>query len=527
MVSGHPVKLLILTGYLHCPPISGGVMRMVNPIIKLVDSGSYEVTYLFQWLFDDEVRRAESFFTPYPQVNLIGICNQNRTNVRERNLQLEIPREVFNAMDLAYYRELERLLQTEQFDLVQVEHSWMSWVVPLIRKIHPDLPVILDLHNIEAILFQRWIQYGSDSEQEEMAIRYEKTLRWEEETWQWFDACLAVSLLELQTYKEKTGCQIPAWELPSGGGIDLSRFPRTTSLPRREKETILSLGTLEWSANTHGLLWFTNEVMPLLKQTHPHACLRIAGFGTPGNEFVQRISGSENIKFLGELEDERPMLSQSSIFIVPLWIGAGARVKILTAWAAGIPVVATTIGAEGLDCTDGENILIADEPCEFAEKIANLMGDEALALRLSQNGRALVEERYSLDYATREYEQVYGSIIERASFPATSQYIDHNFVEKEKSIHQLIQLKADMPVMLGIRKHEGSLSTTQHSLIRKKLSRYNKVINKLLPQGTRRRGAFDLALIGVRTIANEGWRSFFRKIMIWLKLRMSKGVFHW
>jgi len=498
---------------------------MINPIVNLAASGDYEVTYLFQYWSDEEKQRAEHFFAAYQEVNLVATCNQTRFNVNERDIHLEIPLEVFNAMDLAYYQELERLFRASQFDLVQVEHSWMAWVVPLIRTIAPNVPIILDLHNVEATLFERWVHCVSESEREEMAVRWKRMRCWEEETWQWYDACFAVSPFEVQAFEKQTGQRIPTWELPTGGGIDLSRFLWTNSEPRRKRETVLSLGTLAWSANVQGLFWFIDEVMPLLKKTHPCARLYIVGFGTPPSELIQRIQDRKDVIFLGEQEDERQLLNQSQVFIVPLWIGAGARVKIPTAWAAGIPVVATTIGAEGLHYTDGENILIADDPGGFAQKIAILMDDEELARRISHNGRAVVEERYSLDYAVKGYDRIYRSIVSGAGLSTTIGSVGFNFEEREKAIRHLVQLKTDIKTLIGLGRDNGSLMRIEHSLGWRMLTNYYRVVNKLLPQSTRRRGLLDLGLIGVKIIIDEGWRSFFRKLRLWLHSRVSKRGF--
>jgi hypothetical protein len=257
--------------------------------------------------------------------------------------------------------------------------------------------------------------------------------------------------------------------------------------------------------------------MPLLKKTHPRACLYIAGFGTPPNELIRRIQDRKDIIFLGEQEDERKLLNRSQVFIVPLWIGAGARVKIPTAWAAGIPVVATTIGAEGLYYTDGENILVADDPREFAQKIAMLMDDEGLARRISDSGRSVVEQRYSLEYTVKEYDRIYSSIVSGAATSRT--LVDYNFEEREKAIRHLAQLKADINILIGLSKHEGALLSMQESLGWRILVNYHRVVDKLLPQASKRRTVYDMGLIGVRVIIDEGWRSFFWKVRVWLRNR--------
>jgi glycosyltransferase involved in cell wall biosynthesis len=518
------IRLLILSGYLICPPISGGAMRMINPILKLSEKGNYKATYLFQYYSDYEVKKAERFFSDYPSINVVGVCNRVRSSTREKDLQLELPLDVFNFMDINYCRELEGLLRAHHFDLIQVEHSWMSWVVPLIRKVtNGKIPVVLDMHNVEFKLFERWLQYCTGDEYENIKTRFERMHRWEQEVWGWYDASFSVSPIESEIFRESTGYSVPVWDLPTGGGTDLSRFSGRDWALQGKNEIMLYLGTMEWYPNAHGILWLLDEVMPLLKRKHPDASLHIAGYGKPFDELLSKVRHRKDVTFLGEQKDEREVLRKSRVFVVPLWIAAGARVKIPTAWAAGIPVVATTIGAEGLYCTDGENILLADEPAEFARKIAMLMDDKALAQRLSHNGRAVVEERYSLDYAASKYDQIYSSLVEGASLLTTRRHVKHSFGERERAIRQLLERKADMGNLTGLvgqaglSKQEGSLLSIQQSLRWRMLAKFDRIADKLLPQGTRRRAIYDLGLIGRRKIIDEGWRSFFWKARLWLR----------
>jgi hypothetical protein len=178
------VRLLILTDYLIVPPTSGGAMRMINPMIGLGKTGFYDITYLFQDWHSSEIRRKQKFFAPYPWVRLIGTRKRSQFSVNENEIRLEIPGQVLDSMDWTYYEKLQSLIQSNEYDLVQIEHSLMSWTVPLIRTIAPSLPIILDLHNVEALYYDRWIPLlTSESKRAEMTARWQKYKRWEEDTW--------------------------------------------------------------------------------------------------------------------------------------------------------------------------------------------------------------------------------------------------------------------------------------------------------------------------------------------------------
>jgi glycosyltransferase involved in cell wall biosynthesis len=115
-----------------------------------------------------------------------------------------------------------------------------------------------------------------------------------------------------------------------------------------------------------------------------------------------RALSSTSVEITGQVEDVRPYLSRAKVAVVPLWSGGGTRLKVLEAFAAGRPVVSTTIGAEGIDARDGEHLLLADSPEAFAEAIVRVLVDDALAAGLGSAGRQLAEERYGWGNITRQ-----------------------------------------------------------------------------------------------------------------------------
>jgi GT2 family glycosyltransferase/glycosyltransferase involved in cell wall biosynthesis len=513
-MNGNAIHLLVLSDSLSAPPLGGNAIRMMNPLIGLCATGRYEVTILFQDWSQDEIRRKKTFFSIYPRIKLVGICNQNRSKIKESDATLEIPGEVFNSMDLAYYNELRELVLSLNFDLVIVEHSWMSWTVPLVKTIAPGLPVILDLHNIEATILERWISCLPENERQDMNVHWQKMFRWEQETWQWFDACQAVSALEKRKFEERTGQKILTWDLPVSGGIDLDRFPWPPARDRSEKGVVLHLATVAWPPNNHGLLWFINEVMPLLKKTHPFVRLYIAGTGRPYNTLLESIKDRDDIVFLGEQSEEKPLFDRSDVLIIPLFVGAGARIRIPTAWAGGIPVVSTTLGAEGMNYSDGKDILIADTPADFANKVASVIDNQELAMDISDNGRRLAEKHHSQGYSVQVYDGAYKEILQKAGPSSQKQEISQQFLEREKSIRLMLQVKSDLQSELNDLKSiiEQQRGPLQSGIVMHFLGKYQRVTEKLWPQGSRRGRLYELGLAGIRVILNEGWRSFFSKV---------------
>jgi glycosyltransferase involved in cell wall biosynthesis len=168
-------------------------------------------------------------------------------------------------------------------------------------------------------------------------------------------------------------------------GIDISGYTFRPS--GREPFTLLFLGSFRHLPNVEALQWFLQEVFPRIRKEEPRAKLVIVGSDPPPRHSLR---DSEAIEMIGFVEDVREPLLRYSVFVCPILAGSGVRVKLLEAFAAGIPVVSTRLGAEGLADTDGEICALADDPAEFASRAVRLLRDSAEAGALAQRARAYV-----------------------------------------------------------------------------------------------------------------------------------------
>ena len=176
-------------------------------------------------------------------------------------------------------------------------------------------------------------------------------------------------------------------------GVDWQSYVGDFGAP--QPETLVFSGALTFFANLWAVEFFLQDIYPLIKRKQPGVVLRVTGKTTGVS--LDRLPKRDGVILTGYLDDIRPCIAQSWVSVVPLNIGGGTRLKILEAMALGTPVVSTRKGAEGLDVTPGEDILIADEPNEFANAVLRLLADEALRTKLAANGRKLVQERYGWD----------------------------------------------------------------------------------------------------------------------------------
>jgi glycosyltransferase involved in cell wall biosynthesis len=162
---------------------------------------------------------------------------------------------------------------------------------------------------------------------------------------------------------------------------------------------------MDWRPNIDGLKWFVSRVLPLIRARRPDCSLAVVG-RHPSAEVRGLARADRRIHVTGTVDDVRPYLWRSAVSIVPLRIGGGTRLKIYEAMAAKIPVVSTSVGAEGLDIRDGENIAIADSPQDFAERCVALLDDSVARQRMAQNAWETVSTCYSWQVVSRKFEQL-------------------------------------------------------------------------------------------------------------------------
>jgi glycosyltransferase involved in cell wall biosynthesis len=175
-------------------------------------------------------------------------------------------------------------------------------------------------------------------------------------------------------------------------GVDIDYF--SPSDGEEDPYSIIFTGSMDWIANEDGIVFFIEDVLPLVRKRFPRAKLWIVG-RRPTSRLRQIGRSARDVEVTGTVDDIRPYLARGSVYVVPLLIGGGTRIKIFEAMAAGKAVVSTTIGAEGLPVQHGENILLADDAETLARSVADLLGDAVRRKNMGAAARKLVSENYS------------------------------------------------------------------------------------------------------------------------------------
>jgi glycosyltransferase involved in cell wall biosynthesis len=220
-------------------------------------------------------------------------------------------------------------------------------------------------------------------------VSWQKTYRYEARLFRRFQACTVVSSKELDYLKAMTSASNSRVEVVPNGVDCQHNHP---GLAQPQPNTLIYNGALTYSANRDAMRYFLGKVYPLIKQQVPDVSLTITG-STSGVD-LSGLAIDESVRLSGYVVDIRIPVSQASVCIAPIRQGGGTRLKILEAMALGTPVVTTSKGAEGLDVTSDQHLLIADKPAEFASQVIRLLRNETLCQRLTINARRLVERCY-------------------------------------------------------------------------------------------------------------------------------------
>ena len=284
---------------------------------------------------------------------------------------------------------IAELGRREKHDLIVCD-----FLTPSVNLFAPDvtvaLPTLLFQHNVEAVIWERHVQAaGSGLKRAYFKLQWRRLRDYERCVSARFDGVVAVSPEDARRMRQDYGLGNVLGAVPTG--VDVDYFG--SFKPRPEQGRLVFVGSMDWMPNIDGVCWFAEEIFPRIQAARPETKLAIVG-RRPTGRVHELARKNPAITVTGTVDDVRPYLSQAEAIVVPLRVGGGTRVKIYEAMAAGVPVVSTTIGAEGLEVAHGENILLADEPEDFARQTLRLLGEPALRQSLSQNALRLVRERF-------------------------------------------------------------------------------------------------------------------------------------
>lgn len=299
---------------------------------------------------------------------------------------------------------LRQVASEEEFDVIVCDFVMSAPVIPW----EADAPKILFAHNVETALWRRYFRVARNPIRKLISWREYQTMLWTEREYAHAaDHVITVSEADRRFFSELVGADRTT-AIPTG--VDLEYF---RPLPDAEEENnIVFTGSMDWPPNEDGVLFFSQKILPLIQRSIPGAVLWIVGRSPSGN--VLRLASQDPaIHVTGTVQDIRPYVNRAAVYVVPLRVGGGTRLKIFEAMAMGKAVVSTTIGAEGLPITDGHNVLIADAPERFAEQTIRLLQNRSLRNDLGNAARKLVEPQYGWPQVASDCEVVFERAVQK------------------------------------------------------------------------------------------------------------------
>lgn len=377
--------ILVVAPYVPVPADFGGAVRMLHlvqamarhqHVILLAPATPVDFTHL-----NDLAAIADVTLVP------VRWTARHHSGPRKRILQLRslVNRRSYLEMATAnttIQRIVDRLFLTRNIELIHYEFTQMA----LFRPTTPR-PTVIDAHNVEHELLRRVARESTSPITGPLkSIEARKLRSFERRLWQDADLVVATSERDaagIHANGARETCVVP-------NGVDTEAFTRPPAFHRHATDIVFS-GALRHEPNAEGIRWYLDHVHPRVVHALPDARLSIVG-ADPPDWLAKRAS--PGITITGRVDDIRPNLWGARCSIVPIHAGGGTRLKIVEAFAAGTPVVSTSLGAEGIEATPSRDLLIADDPESFARQIVQVLVDNPLAESLRDNAAQLVRSRY-------------------------------------------------------------------------------------------------------------------------------------
>jgi glycosyltransferase involved in cell wall biosynthesis len=403
-----PLNILFLTPYLPSPPGFGGARRLHGLMTGLARSHTISVLSLVNAAENHEasIRATREYCREVVTVpnSAFALSRRGKRALQLRSLVSRRSFEWLTHVRPEASAQLRALLAGQRFDVVNVEFSHMAPYREGLPRGRGAPLFVLDEHNIEYEILRRTAASESGTVRKVYnGVNWRKLRAEELAAWRSFDACTVTSAhdrdLLLRDLPATRAVIVP-------NAVDLDYFRARPEAPPAEPLSIIFFGAINYFPNADGLAYFLDEIFPRVRARVPGARLKVVGH-TPEHLFAR---ANDFVEMKGFVPDVRVELERAASVIAPLRLGGGTRLKILEAMAMSKPVVSTPQGAEGLDVTDGREVLLANSPAAFADQLVRVLQDAALAQRLGSEARGLVERRYSWSASVAGLEKLYDDL---------------------------------------------------------------------------------------------------------------------
>lgn len=398
------MKILLLASRVPFPQTGGYQIVVYNTIKGLVDLG-HEVSVV-------ALKAKRHYHPDREEDEILGRINYRAYNIDTHVSVVDVAANLFSRtsfnIDKYFDPEFERLLIAEvrktRYDIIQFDGLFVSLYLNAVRK-HSGAKLVYRSHNIESQVWQRLAGQKTDPFKKSYLRMHARRIKnYEMETINKFDAVTVFTQQDKSTLLEY-GTKVPIEIIPVG--LNLDKYKPDFS--KTEVPSLFFLGSLDWLPNREGIEWFLDNFHAAL--TNGDLPVR---FYVAGNDIPERFDDYEvmgKIFIQGEVDDALEFVNSKSIMIVPLLSSGGMRVKIVEGMAMEKCIISTSLGAEGINYSDGDNIIIANNRDEFYDAIAHCIADEEYCRNVGLNARKLVEQQHDMHVVTNKLVALYGGLL--------------------------------------------------------------------------------------------------------------------
>ena len=409
--TGDPLSILFISEQLPWPKDSGGNLRTFHILEAL--SNHFDVTLVTSARSESEAARGREKLGPIsrqvvvvPSEKSTGIVALARTAARSWVARVPITVQYNFSRSIAAC--VEDLVAREQFDFVHLNHIDTA---PYAASCG-DIPRVVDTHNL---LYQYYERRATLERNPAMRLLFGREARRFKEFE--FEAFRSASHVMVCSREEadvvhRAAPEIAVEVVPNG--VDCTFFQPDPNGTGTSSLDLVFVGHMAYRPNHDAAVWFIENVLPRLRQKVPGVRFVVVG-KNPDRSLLDLGSDHPDVIVTGTVEDVRQHIWSSRIAVVPIRYGSGTRLKVLEAFAMGIPTVSTAVGAEGIAYRDGVDILIADEPDSIIDAICRLLSDTALYESIGSNGRKTAVERYDWSIIGRQVVAIYRRLLERSA----------------------------------------------------------------------------------------------------------------
>jgi sugar transferase (PEP-CTERM/EpsH1 system associated) len=403
-----PLRILFIAPRFILPADSGAKIRTLN-ILKQV-AKHCEVDFVC-FSFDESDKQytimLENFHVnPY----LIPIKETGKAkkifDVLFESLPVSIAK--YNSSEMG--KRIQELVEANSYDLIHVDHLHMAHYLKYLKNI----PAVLDEHNVEYRILERCFDVEKSTIKKAVYFNQAKKMKtFEEKTVKQFSATCCVSEDDQIILSKISQGIKPIHIIPNGVDTELFSLvsARKDKEPIEEEDALVFTGSMDWLPNDDACLYFCRDILPLVWKETPQVKFYIVG-KSPSDTLKAFAQKDKRIIVTGRVDDVRDYILRSKVFVVPLRIGGGTRLKILEAMSMQKAIVSTTIGAEGIGYKEESNIVLADTPHIFADKIISLLNNHHQRYEMGERARQLVCQTYDWNIVGQKLMGIYEKIVQ-------------------------------------------------------------------------------------------------------------------